>query len=98
MKSSLKGFLSEAIRKKEETLEETSEESPEVEAHKILTAEVARKRQYEKETEDLLDMGFYFSVVFPTRKARDEWLEKHNILLRDDDHCRPEDLGLDEPA
>jgi hypothetical protein len=37
-------------------------------------------------------MGFYFSVVFSTRKERDEWLSRHGLKLRQDDHLLASDI------
>jgi len=47
---------------------------------------IRAKRAKEQHTKDILDMGFFFSVVFETRKARDIWLKKHGIALHDGEY------------
>jgi len=51
-----------------------------------------KKRENEKKILDRLDMAFYFSVVFATRKERDAWLEEHGLRLRDDDFLYASDI------
>lgn len=46
----------------------------------VLSIEAARKEEFKDE----LDVGFFFSVVFDTRKERDEWLLSHGIRLEED--------------
>ena len=55
---------------------------------------IQKKRDAEADIDDLLDTGFYFSVVFRTRKERDAWLAERGIELRDDDHVLPSDLKV----
>ena len=55
---------------------------------------IQKRRDAEKDVDDLLDSGFYFSVVFRTRKERDAWLAQRGIGLRDDDHILPSDLKM----
>ena len=46
----------------------------------VLSIEKVRKEEFKNE----LDVGFFFSVVFDTRKERDEWLLSHGIKLEED--------------
>lgn len=46
----------------------------------VLNIEEVRKEVFKNE----LDVGFFFSVVFNTRKERDEWLSSHGIKLEED--------------
>lgn len=46
----------------------------------VLNIEEVRKEAFKNE----LDVGFFFSVVFDTRKERDEWLLSHGIRLEED--------------
>ncbi len=53
---------------------------------------IAVRRAREKAVLDRLDMGFFFSVVFRTRKERDAWLIKYGLTLRADDYVTVDDL------
>lgn len=48
--------------------------------NKVIAANELRRKQFKDE----LDSAFYFSVVFNTRRERDEWLKQHNISLVED--------------
>lgn len=41
------------------------------------------KEKQKKILDEELDTGYYFSVIFETREERDEWLNKHGIVLMD---------------
>jgi hypothetical protein len=70
---------------------ETIEEAAEDEYNHVSDA-IKAKREHEKAILDNIDMGFYFSVVFATRNERDEWLAKHGLTLRQDDHILGSDI------
>lgn len=44
--------------------------------------------------EQELDSGFYFSVVFNTRKERDEWLQSRNLKLVEDNFIKISDFNI----
>lgn len=54
----------------------------------VISANELRRKQFEDE----LDSAFYFSVVFNTRRERDEWLKQHNISLVEDFFVKAEDF------
>ena len=43
---------------------------------------------------DELDAGYFFSVVFDTRKERDLWLKEHNLNLVENFFIRAKDFKL----
>ena len=45
-----------------------------------------------EEFKDELDAGYFFSVVFDTRKERDLWLKKHNLSLVEDFFIKAKDF------
>lgn len=61
-------------------------------ARGVVDETIAERRAKEQAVRDRLDMGFFFSVVFPTRKDRDQWLSQRNITLRADEYLLPTDL------
>jgi len=56
------------------------------ESEKVVSEVIRKKRAKEAQIDAQLDMGFYFSVVFATRKDRDDWLCQHGIKLHDDEY------------
>lgn len=74
------------------TPEPVSLEEAQEEGASVVSEAIAAKRTHERKIIKRLDMGFYFSVVFETREARDIWLLENRMTLRDDDHLKPEDL------
>lgn len=47
---------------------------------------LAKKRASEQRVKDELDAGFFFSVVFKTRKDRDDWCAKNGVKLIDGEY------------
>lgn len=43
---------------------------------------------------DEMDLGFFFSVVFDTRKERDAWLKEHGLALTEDFFIKARDFKL----
>ena len=68
-----KGINTDDVLSKLDKLENDNKNS-------VIAANELRRKQFEDE----LDSAFYFSVVFNTRRERDEWLKQHNISLIED--------------
>jgi hypothetical protein len=65
------------------------------ELEKITDKEVADIHKIRaQDFKDELDLGFYFSVVFDTRKERDRWLEEHGLTLTEDFFIKIRDFKL----
>ena len=62
------------------------------ESRELVDQAIAIRRERERAVVDRLDMGFFFSVVFRTRKERDAWLVKYGLTLRSDDYVTVDDL------
>lgn len=54
------------------------------ELEEITDKEVIQFKEKQKNIlNEELDTAYYFSVIFETRKERDEWLNKYKIVLMD---------------
>jgi hypothetical protein len=56
---------------------------------------LAKKRAHEKDVQDTLDGGFYFAVVFRTRKERDDFTAQMGVELIDDEYVWGDQLLVD---
>ena len=45
-----------------------------------------------EEFRDELDAGYFFSIVFNTRKERDQWLKERNLCLAEDFFIKAKDF------
>lgn len=52
------------------------------------------EKQREKDFQNELDVGFYFSVVFDTKEERDKWCKEHNIKLEEDFFVKAKDFNI----
>lgn len=77
------------LYKKKNGLEglEKLEEDTEKEVNDI---EKLREKDYQNE----LDVGFYFSVVFDTKEERDAWCKAHGIKLQEDFFVKAKDFKI----
>ena len=48
----------------------------------------------QKDFQNELDAGFFFSVVFDTRSERDSWLKEHGIKLQEDFFVKAKDFRI----
>ena len=74
------------LKTEKKTLEELEKET-DIEIKKLNDI---RKEEFGNE----LDAGYFFSVVFDTRKERDSWLKKHNLSLIEDFFIKAKDFKL----
>jgi hypothetical protein len=51
-------------------------------------------KQRARDFKDELDLGFYFSVVFDTRRERDTWLKEHGLTLTEDFFIKARDFKM----
>lgn len=77
-------------KKKPTTLAELEESSK-----KEISDAIKKKREHESDVIDTLDAGFYFSIVFRSRKERDEWLRRAEIELIDDEYVYGSSLNIE---
>jgi hypothetical protein len=65
------------------------------ELEKITDREVADIHKIRaQDFKDEMDLGFYFSVVFDTRKERDKWLKEHGLTLTEDFFIKARDFKV----
>lgn len=48
----------------------------------------------EKDFQNELDVGFYFSVVFDSKEERDAWCKAHGIKLQEDFFVKAKDFKI----
>ena len=52
------------------------------------------EKQREKDFQNELDTGFFFSVVFDTKEERDKWCKDHGIKLVEDFFVKAKDFKI----